>query len=151
MIFIINILNLISFIHGIDFFFLKLFHFERWNSQVVGWPPIRAYRMNTMVNQAKSLAAEEFNSVIVKNKSKNTVVEKTDNGSNMNNGTAKFRTSIFVKVNMDGIPIGRKVDLNAHGCYETLAQTLEDMFLKPTTNINPIREFFSSFLSQSSK
>lgn len=34
---------------------------------------------------------------------------------------------------MDGIPIGRKVDLSAHSSYETLAQTLEDMFNESTT------------------
>ncbi|KAK1290548.1 Auxin-responsive protein IAA11 [Acorus calamus] len=36
--------------------------------------------------------------------------------------------SMFVKVNMDGIPIGRKIDLNAHLCYQTLARALEEMF-----------------------
>ena len=41
----------------------------------------------------------------------------------------------FVKVNMDGLPIGRKVDLNAHDCYETLAQALEIMFLKKASSI----------------
>ncbi|KAE8668790.1 Auxin-responsive protein IAA13 [Hibiscus syriacus] len=30
-------------------------------------------------------------------------------------------------VNMDGIPIGRKVDLNAHESYQKLAKTLEDI------------------------
>ncbi|KAI9181030.1 hypothetical protein LWI28_010634 [Acer negundo] len=108
-------------------------------SQVVGWPPIRNSRINcTVVNQAKSLANEEYNSVIEKNKRKNTVLEKITNSCN-NGGNAKGRTSLFVKVNMDGIPIGRKVDLNAHSCYETLAQTLEDMFHRPTTTVNSFR------------
>ncbi|KAG8640260.1 hypothetical protein MANES_13G039800v8 [Manihot esculenta] len=107
------------------------------SSQVVGWPPIRAYRMNSMVNQAKSVATEEYNSIIGKNKSKTAVLEKTNNGSTINN--AKVRNSLYVKVNMDGIAIGRKVDLNAHGCYETLAQTLEDMFLRPNPTINALR------------
>ncbi|CAK9133423.1 unnamed protein product [Ilex paraguariensis] len=91
------------------------------SSQVVGWPPIRAYRMNSL----------------------NIVVEKTNNVSNTNNDDAEGRghpkTSLFVKVNMDGIPIGRKVDLNAHSCYETLAQTLHDMFCKPTTSVGSRR------------
>lgn len=34
----------------------------------------------------------------------------------------------FVKVNMDGITVGRKVDLNAYNSYETLMQALEEMF-----------------------
>ncbi|XP_038718299.1 auxin-responsive protein IAA11-like isoform X2 [Tripterygium wilfordii] len=100
------------------------------SSQVVGWPPIRAYRMNCMANQAKSVATEELNSMIEKSKSKNSVMEKTNNCGNKNNNSAYGWTSRFVKVNMDGFPIGRKVDLSAHTGYETLAQTLEEMFLK---------------------
>jgi auxin-responsive protein IAA len=36
--------------------------------------------------------------------------------------------SFFVKVYMEGIPIGRKLNLLAHGCYEELVNTLEQMF-----------------------
>ncbi|KAL0659946.1 hypothetical protein Bca4012_080531 [Brassica carinata] len=85
------------------------------SGQVVGWPPIRSYRMNSMVNQAKTLAMED------------PIKNRTD-------GTTKMR--MFVKVTMDGIPIGRKIDLNAHRCYESLSNTLEDMFLKPKTDGN---------------
>ncbi|KAG5413250.1 hypothetical protein IGI04_000816 [Brassica rapa subsp. trilocularis] len=84
--------------------------------QVVGWPPIRTYRMNSMVNQAKTLAMEDPQQV-----NRNT------------NDATKMGSSMFVKVTMDGIPIGRKVDLNAHNCYESLSNALEDMFLKPNT------------------
>ncbi|MCO5560098.1 hypothetical protein L7F22_013705 [Adiantum nelumboides] len=35
---------------------------------------------------------------------------------------------IFVKVNMDGITVGRKVDLNAYTSYESLLLALEEMF-----------------------
>jgi auxin-responsive protein IAA len=38
----------------------------------------------------------------------------------------------FVKVNMDGVGIGRKVDMRAHSSYENLAQTLEEMFFGMT-------------------
>lgn len=114
------------------------------SSQVVGWPPIRSYRMNSLVNQAKLPATEEFNSLIGNSKNSNTVVGKgTNNCSDKNNGSAKengrLRSSLFVKVNMDGTPIGRKVDLSAHRCYETLAQTLEDMFHTSTSTISSIR------------
>eukprot|EP00250_Pteridium_aquilinum_P013275 c21245_g2_i1 orf=376-1212(+) len=34
----------------------------------------------------------------------------------------------FVKVNMDGITVGRKVDLNAYTSYESLLLALEEMF-----------------------
>lgn len=87
--------------------------------QVVGWPPIRTYRMNSMVNQAKASATEDPNLEIRQEVNKN----RTD--------ATKMRNSMFVKVTMDGIPIGRKIDLNAHKCYESLSNTLEEMFLKP--------------------
>lgn len=45
--------------------------------------------------------------------------------------TTQPRSPLYVKVNMDGVPIGRKVDLNAHDSYETLALALEDMFQRP--------------------
>ncbi|KAJ7972584.1 Auxin-responsive protein [Quillaja saponaria] len=105
--------------------------------QVVGWPPIRAYRMNSLNNQAKSPVTEVF-SIVEKSKNNKTVVRKsTDKDTDKRNINAKekgnCRSSLFVKVNMDGTPIGRKVNLSAHSCYETLAQTLEDMFLASTT------------------
>lgn len=113
----------------------------------MGWPPIRAYRINSLVNQAKLPAAEVFNPLIGKSKNSNTVVGKgTSNGGDKNNGNAKergqLRSTQFVKVNMDGIPIGRKVDLSAHSCYETLSQKLEDMFQTSATIMNSIRECF---------
>ncbi|XP_058207780.1 auxin-responsive protein IAA13 isoform X2 [Rhododendron vialii] len=107
------------------------------SSQVVGWPPIRAYRMNSLVNQAKLPTTEAFHAKVEKNSSKNGGVDMTKSGNQKNNSTVKEkgqpRNSPFVKVNMDGFPIGRKVDLNAHSCYETLAQALEHMFCGPTT------------------
>ena len=85
-------------------------------SPVVGWPPLRRpYRVNSF-NHSKSPATEVFNSNSEKKK-------------------RNFRSSLFVKVNMDGIAIGRKVDLSVHSSYETLAQTLEDMFRESTTAI----------------
>ncbi|XP_075481849.1 auxin-responsive protein IAA13-like [Primulina tabacum] len=98
-------------------------------SQVVGWPPIRAYRMNSLVNPSKTPAVEEFTSTVDKCKNENTniAVEK-----------GLSRTSFFIKVNMERIPIGRKVDLNAHSCYETLARKLDDMF-RPGAAVGPRR------------
>ncbi|XP_057473471.1 auxin-responsive protein IAA11-like isoform X2 [Actinidia eriantha] len=112
-------------------------------SQVVGWPPIRAHRMNNLVNQAKLPSAAEFHSTVEKPKSKNGLVEMPNSGNHKNNNNIKEKgqpkSSPFVKVNMDGFPIGRKVDLNAHSCYKTLAQTLEDMFCRPTTTVGARR------------
>ncbi|KAL3645042.1 Iaa13p [Castilleja foliolosa] len=98
-------------------------------SQVVGWPPVRTYRMNSLTNQSKSPVTEDFFSTVDKCKSNNTTPDKTDHGaSNAAKEKGLRKTSLFVKVKVDGIPIGRKVDLNAHSCYETLACALDDMF-----------------------
>ncbi|GKV10471.1 hypothetical protein SLEP1_g21826 [Rubroshorea leprosula] len=41
---------------------------------------------------------------------------------------SRRRASLFVKVYMEGIPIGRKLDLFAHDDYNALISTLGDMF-----------------------
>ncbi|XP_075512170.1 auxin-responsive protein IAA13 isoform X1 [Primulina tabacum] len=106
------------------------------SSQVVGWPPIRAYRMNTLVNQVKNSSIEEDKGVGGNEKNENSK-KKINHGSNKNDTCTKERIHPwFVKVNMDGLQIGRKVDLNAHTSYEMLAKTLEDMFFTPALNIN---------------
>lgn len=112
----------------------------------MGWPPLRAHRMNSLVNHVKSLTAEEFNSVGEKSRCTNAVSAKADNGCDKRNGNytekGHIRSSLFVKVNRDGIPIGRKVDLSAHNGYEALARTLEDMFHGPTPLVSCMRKFF---------
>lgn len=132
----------ILFLHVISLFDLSFY--DHRSSQVVGWPPIRAYRMNSLVNQAKLSLTEEFSSLVEDQKSKNVVTKKANNSCNKHNTDAKekvpIKTNLFVKVNMDGIPIGRKVDLNAHSSYETLAQTLEEMFFKRTSTVTTGRE-----------
>lgn len=106
--------------------------------------------MNSLVNQAKLPTTEEFHAKVEKNTSKNGVVDMTKSGNQKNNSTVKEkgqpRNSPFVKVNMDGFPIGRKVDLNAHSCYETLAQALEHMFCGPTTTGGLRRELLYSLI-----
>ncbi|OVA02312.1 AUX/IAA protein [Macleaya cordata] len=114
------------------------------SSQVVGWPPIRAYRMNSLVNQVKvpsegdNLGLDQGKSKDNTKKNVNSINSSNNNDNTNNNVKEKRRNSLFVKVNMDGVAIGRKVDLNAHTCYETLAQALEEMFHRPTTT-NSIR------------
>ncbi|KAF3457827.1 hypothetical protein FNV43_RR02487 [Rhamnella rubrinervis] len=109
-------------------------------SQVVGWPPLTTHRMNSLVNQAKTQRAEEDKATSEKDKSKEALKKKINNGNKSSSiGAVKEKGHLgYVKVNMDGIPIGRKVDLNAHSCYETLAQTLEDMFFRSTISVNSI-------------
>ncbi|KAJ4891539.1 Auxin-responsive protein IAA13 [Raphanus sativus] len=85
------------------------------SSQVVGWPPIGSHRMNSLA--AKSAREEE-----------EAGKKKVDDDEPKD--VAKKVQVGFIKVNMDGVAIGRKVDLNAHSSYENLAQTLEDMFFR---------------------
>ncbi|CAH9131111.1 unnamed protein product [Cuscuta epithymum] len=101
------------------------------SSHVVGWPPIKACRMNSLANtnnQPKVPSDEQQDGVVSESKQK--TKRKVKHG-NCKDGSP--RCLGFVKVNMDGIPIGRKVDLNAHTSYKTLAHNLEDMFFKSTT------------------
>ncbi|GMH02560.1 hypothetical protein Nepgr_004399 [Nepenthes gracilis] len=108
-------------------------------SQVVGWPPIRAYRMNSLANQAKSLATGELDSTIDESKTK-AVDYGAGNKADANNmQRGHLKSSMFVKVNMDGIGIGRKVDLNAHSSYESLARTLEEMFTEPARTVDTLK------------
>ncbi|KAL5227187.1 hypothetical protein ABZP36_015452 [Zizania latifolia] len=73
-------------------------------AQVVGWPPIRSYRKNTMAtNQLKS--------------SKEDVDAKQGQGF------------LYVKVSMDGAPYLRKVNLKTYKNYKDMSLALEKMFI----------------------
>ena len=69
-----------------------------FRAQVVGWPPIRSYRKNTMASST----------------SKNT--------NEVGLGP------LFVKVSMDGAPYLRKIDLTVYKQYPELMKSLENMF-----------------------
>ncbi|WOL18252.1 auxin-responsive protein IAA10-like isoform X2 [Canna indica] len=96
---------------------------------VVGWPPIRAFRMNSLFNHSKDSSPETDSAVAIKKT--NVIKDQRSHKDQESRGTA-MRSSLFVKVKMDGDPIGRKVDLTAHHSYESLAISLELMFQKPS-------------------
>ncbi|KAJ8511889.1 hypothetical protein OPV22_002323 [Ensete ventricosum] len=106
------------------------------SQMVVGWPPIRAYRMNSLVNQSKeNTSAHAAITSTHKKASQNIKNKKTGERICCKEIEKKGRSSVnslFVKVNLDGDPIGRKVDLSSHPSYETLALALEAMFLRQT-------------------
>ncbi|CAN6279605.1 unnamed protein product [Urochloa humidicola] len=93
---------------------------------VVGWPPIRTFRMNNLFNQAKENVSEAG--------TKKAAAE-SDMQKDKEESEKKGRVVGRVKVNMDGDIIGRKVDLNAHRSYKTLASALELMFMKPSIGL----------------
>ncbi|XP_054785945.1 auxin-responsive protein IAA27-like [Prosopis cineraria] len=68
--------------------------------QVVGWPPIRSFRKNSMTSNPQK---------------------------NADDAEAKSGC-LFVKVSMDGAPYLRKVDLKNFGSYRQLSSALEKMF-----------------------
>ncbi|XP_048332301.2 auxin-responsive protein IAA9 [Ziziphus jujuba] len=70
-------------------------------AQVVGWPPIRSFRKNSLATTSKSTDEVDV---------------KAGPGA------------IFVKVSMDGAPYLRKVDLNNYSAYQELSSALEKMF-----------------------
>ncbi|KAH9315489.1 hypothetical protein KI387_024116, partial [Taxus chinensis] len=83
--------------------------------QAVGWPPVASFRRSKLSTHPRPSGDEQEECVQQPSKS------VPNQGS-----------SLYVKVNMDGVPIGRKVDLNAHDSYEALALALEDMFQRPS-------------------
>lgn len=68
---------------------------------MVGWPPIRSFRKNTLAT----------------NVSKNSDAEAKSGPS-----------CLYVKVSMDGAPYLRKVDLKTYTNYAELSSALEKMF-----------------------
>ncbi|TYI79843.1 hypothetical protein E1A91_D05G049600v1 [Gossypium mustelinum] len=79
-------------------------------SPVVGWPPIRSFRKNIASNSLSKPASESSND--------------KDTGGKPENP----KTQLFVKINMEGIPIGRKVNLSAYNSYEELSLAIDDLF-----------------------
>lgn len=70
-------------------------------AQVVGWPPIRSFRKNTLAtNQPKN----------------------DDAGGKSGSGC------LYVKVSMDGAPYLRKIDLKTYCSYAEISSALEKMF-----------------------
>lgn len=72
---------------------------------VVGWPPVRSFRKNIASSISKPPISLE----------------------NSNKPEAN-KKGLFIKINMDGIPIGRKVDLKAYNSYEDLSYVVEELF-----------------------
>ncbi|KAL2340045.1 hypothetical protein Fmac_007985 [Flemingia macrophylla] len=70
-------------------------------AQVVGWPPIRSFRKNSLATNSKN-------------------TEEVDGKMGVG--------ALFIKVSMDGAPYLRKVDLKNYSTYPELSSALEKMF-----------------------
>ncbi|CAN6989015.1 unnamed protein product [Brassica oleracea var. botrytis] len=90
---------------------------------VVGWPPVRSFRKNLANGSSSKLGNESTsNGVVIKN-------QKCDDDNGREKPVEpKRQGGLFVKINMYGVPIGRKVDLSAHDSYEQLSLTVDKLF-----------------------
>ncbi|TVU43753.1 hypothetical protein EJB05_10245, partial [Eragrostis curvula] len=81
----------------------------------VGWPPVSAFRKNQLPSTTTTTkpAAEEKQ-------------RGSDGGGDRR--LPATASSMFVKVNMEGCAVGRKVDLQAHQGYASLSLALQTMF-----------------------
>ncbi|CAL5059301.1 unnamed protein product [Urochloa decumbens] len=78
------------------------------NAPVIGWPPVRTFRRNLATTSKASLDHQ--------------------NGKKAAKPEETIKSAPFVKINMDGIPIGRKIDLNALDSYENLSVAVDKLF-----------------------
>ncbi|KAI4355578.1 hypothetical protein L6164_004337 [Bauhinia variegata] len=83
---------------------------------VVGWPPIRSFRKNRATSSTSKPSSES--------NPQHAVPDKVAGKKPTENSTR----GLFVKINMDGVPIGRKVDLNAYDSYEKLSSAVDELF-----------------------
>ncbi|KAK6912579.1 AUX/IAA domain [Dillenia turbinata] len=88
---------------------------ERNQGVIVGWPPINSLR--------KKLLYQHHHH------------HQNQHGRIENNRTDESRphsrsNSMYVKVKMEGVAIGRKIDLNLYHSYQTLKENLISMFSK---------------------
>ncbi|KAJ9168301.1 hypothetical protein P3X46_019844 [Hevea brasiliensis] len=81
---------------------------------VVGWPPVRSFRKN-LASSSNSKQADA-----------NLPNKTPTEGCTVKPGS--FRNDLFVKINMEGVPIGRKINLNAYDSYEKLSVAIDELF-----------------------
>ncbi|KAJ4732971.1 Auxin-responsive protein [Rhynchospora pubera] len=93
---------------------------------VVGWPPIRSSR-KSLINQnlTKSCTIDGKDSTLKSEK----LAETKDAAIRL-----ELRPTLYVKVNMEGFSVGRKIDLSAHNSYESLSRALQNMFCNFLSN-----------------
>uniref|UniRef100_A0A7N0T5N2 Auxin-responsive protein n=1 Tax=Kalanchoe fedtschenkoi TaxID=63787 RepID=A0A7N0T5N2_KALFE len=79
---------------------------------VVGWPPIRSFRKNI----SHGISAKTNSETLTDLPKQELAASKIP------------KNGLFVKINMDGVPIGRKIDLAAYESYEKLSNAIDDLF-----------------------
>ena len=87
---------------------VSFLYFRSPNAPVIGWPPVRTFRRN-LATSSKAILDHQ-------------------NGKKAAKPEETTKRAPFVKINMDGIPIGRKIDLNALDSYENLSLAVDKLF-----------------------
>ncbi|XP_071710282.1 auxin-responsive protein IAA18-like [Rutidosis leptorrhynchoides] len=96
----------------------KAVHKRSAPAPVVGWPPIRSFRKNIASSSSKQASpSNSQNGLVSNNPKKDKIVQ-----------SCQTQKGFFVKINMIGVPIGRKVDLNACDSYEKLSVAVDQLF-----------------------
>ncbi|TMX01733.1 hypothetical protein EJD97_023761 [Solanum chilense] len=83
---------------------------------IVGWPPIKSWRKKLIHGINHEVG---WNKNIINN-----------NNNNNHRHNIGIRNSMYVKVKMEGVAIGRKIDLMLYNSYQILTNTLLQMFNK---------------------
>jgi hypothetical protein len=102
---------------------------------VVGWPPVRNFRRNARAFQQQPPRSAPSSpqerqprpTTTTNHPAPTSVGLMTPPTPPANGGATPSQTSFLVKVYMDGLPIGRKVDLTTHNSYDKLKYALEDV------------------------
>ncbi|XP_052620525.1 auxin-responsive protein IAA26 isoform X1 [Lactuca sativa] len=82
---------------------------------VVGWPPVRSSRKNIMTSSYSNKVSSVDEKVPI----------DRSGGKKLSSDN---ETSLYVKINMDGVVIGRKVDLKAYDNYQSLSSAVDELF-----------------------
>ncbi|KAM1364986.1 hypothetical protein ACFX13_044062 [Malus domestica] len=88
---------------------------------VVGWPPIRSSRKNLAIRSSPSSFAKPAADLESPN-------ETLKEGNGKSDSTTYSKDHMFVKINMEGVPIGRKINLKAYDSYEKLSFAIDELF-----------------------
>ncbi|TKY74738.1 Auxin-responsive protein IAA29 [Spatholobus suberectus] len=81
-------------------------------NHLVGWPPVKSWRRKELHQQHPA-----------RGQIRNERIQANENQSRGSN-------TLYVKVNMEGVAIGRKINLRLFNSYQTLTNTLISMFAK---------------------
>ncbi|XP_062197062.1 auxin-responsive protein IAA27-like isoform X2 [Phragmites australis] len=94
----------------------------------IGWPPVHASRRNLVTS---TVIAKPGTTTVVNGPKGTTLLASGENKVVEPTGSTVMETrpqaNMFAKVHMDGYAIGRKINLRAHGSYDSLSRILTKM------------------------